>query len=143
MICNANNPGANIHLQGEVVTNVECFRYLRSLVQSDGELNGEVNSRIQAGYKNWRKLSGILCYKMMSVKLKGRVYKTVVRPAMAYCSERWPMKSSLEEKMNIAEMRMLRWMTGITRTDRIRNEYVRGTTKFTEVSRKVQEGRLS
>ena len=87
MVCNTNNPGVNIQLQGEVVKNVECFEYLRSLVLSDGELNYEVNSRIQAGWNNWRKVSGGLCYKRMSVKIKGRVYKTVVRPAMAYCSE--------------------------------------------------------
>ena len=64
-------------------------------------------------------------YKRISVKFKGRVYKTVVRPAMAYCSERWRMKWSLEEKINIAEIRMLRRMTGITRRDRIRNEKCR------------------
>ena len=78
----------------------------------------------------------------MNVMLKGQVYKTVVRPAMTYSSETWPMKRSLEKKMNVAEMRMLRWMTGVTRTDRIRNEYVKGTTKVAEVSRKVQERRL-
>ena len=87
-------------------------------------------------------VSGVLCDKKINVKLKGQVYKTAVRPAMTYCSETWPMKRSLEKKINVVEMRMLRWMTGITRRDRIRNEYVRGTTKVTEVSRKVQEGRL-
>ena len=39
-------------------------------------------------------------------------------------------------------MRMLRWMVGITRRDKIRNELVRGTTKVAEISRKVQEKRL-
>ena len=57
MVCNANSLGANIHLQGEVVKNIECFKYPRSLLQSDRELNGEVNSRIQAGWKNWRKVT--------------------------------------------------------------------------------------
>ena len=39
-------------------------------------------------------------------------------------------------------MRMLRWMSGVTREDRIRNEYIRGSTKVVEISKKVQEGRL-
>ena len=33
-------------------------------------------------------------------------------------------------------------MSGVTRSDRIRNEYIRGTLKVTEASKKVQEGRL-
>ena len=39
-------------------------------------------------------------------------------------------------------MRMLRWMCGVTRHDRIRNERIRGTTKVIEISKKVQERRL-
>ena len=39
-------------------------------------------------------------------------------------------------------MKMLRWMVGVTRKDKIRNEYIRGTVKVVEVSRKIQESRL-
>ena len=37
---------------------------------------------------------------------------------------------------------MLRWMSGVTKLDRIRNERIRGTTKVGEISKKVQESRL-
>ena len=36
-------------------------------------------------------------------------------------------------------MRMLRWMCGVTRLDKIRNERIRGTTKVGEITNKVQE----
>ena len=39
-------------------------------------------------------------------------------------------------------MRMLRWMCGLTKMGRIRNERIRGTTKVGEISKKVQERRL-
>ena len=39
-------------------------------------------------------------------------------------------------------MRMLSWMTGVTRPDRIKNERIRGITKVGEISKKVQESRL-
>ena len=37
---------------------------------------------------------------------------------------------------------MLRWMGGVTKLDRIRNERIRGTTKVGEIAKKVQESRL-
>ena len=73
---------------------------------------------------------------------QGKVYKTVVRPAMIYSVEAWAGKKAQEKKLDVPEMRMLRWMSGVTKLDRIRNERIRGTTKVEEISKKVQESRL-
>ena len=80
--------------------------------------------------------------KKISLRVKGKVYKTVVRPAMMYGAEIWAVKKAQEKKLDVAEMRMLRWMSGVTNLDRIRNERIRGTTKVGEISKKVQESRL-
>ena len=37
---------------------------------------------------------------------------------------------------------MLRWMCGVTKLDKIRNERIRGTIKVEKISKKVQERRL-
>ncbi len=76
------------------------------------------------------------------MRVKGKVYKTVVRPAMMYGDETWAVKTAQEKKLDVAEMRMLRWMSGVTKLDRIRNERIRGTTKVGEISKKVQESML-
>ena len=34
-----------------------------------------------------------------------------------------------EKKLDVAEMRMLRWTSGVTKLDSIGNEIIRGTTK--------------
>ena len=52
------------------------------------------------------------------------------------------MKKSQEKELDVAEMRMLRWMRGVTKPDRIRNEIIIVTTKVGEISKKVQESRL-
>ena len=59
-----------------------------------------------------------------------------------YGAETWAMKKAQEKKLDVAEMRMLRWMSGVTKLDRIRIERIRGTTKVGEISKKVQESRL-
>ena len=75
--------------------------------------------------------------------MKGKVYKTAVRPAMLYSSETWAAKKRHEKKMNVAEMKMLRWMCGVIRRDRIRNEFIRGSLKVAEISSKMQERGLN
>ena len=50
--------------------------------------------RIQSGWKNWKRVSGILCDRRISLRVKGKVYKTVVRPAMMYGAETWAVKKA-------------------------------------------------
>ena len=82
-------------------------------------------------------VSGILCDRRISLRVKGKVYKTVVRPAMMYGAETWAAKKAQEKKLDVTEM----WMSGVTKLGRIRNERIRGTTKVGEISKKVQESR--
>jgi len=44
---------------------------------------------------------------------------------MLYETECWAVKNQHESKIHVAEMRMLCWMRGKTRWDRIRNENIR------------------
>ena len=61
---------------------------------------------------------------------------------MLYGAETWASKKSDEKRMDVSEMRMLRWECGITRQDRVRNDYVRGSLKVAPISMKVKETRL-
>ena len=54
----------------------------------------------------------------------------------------WATTKREESKIEVNEMRMLRWMCGVTRKDKIRNEHIRGTTKVVQASRKITERRL-
>ena len=55
------------------------------------------------------------------MKLKGKVYKTVVRPALLYGAENWATTRGQQARQEVNEMRMLRWMCRVTRRDTIRN----------------------
>ena len=50
----------------------------------------------------------------------------------------WAVKKS----QYVAEMIVLRWMSGVTKLDRIRNERIRGIAKVGEISKKVHESSL-
>ena len=132
---------AEIQLQEEPIKRVNTLTYLGSTLAEDGELDAEVTHRVQSGWTNWKRVSGVLCDRRMNIKIKGKVYRSVVRPLM-YGAETWDLKKAQENKLEVAEMRMLRWMCGVPKLDKIRNERIRWTTKVGEITKKVQERRL-
>ena len=57
-------------------------------------------------------------------------------------AECWPVKSPHIQKLKVAEIRMLRWMCGFSRCDRIRNETIRNMVGVVAVEDKMREARL-
>ncbi|KAI0486585.1 hypothetical protein KFK09_029333 [Dendrobium nobile] len=110
--------------------------------RSDGEIDGDIISRIQVGWLKWRNASGLLCDRKVPLKLKGKFYKMVVRPAMLYGAECWPLKEKHNTKLSVVEMRMLRWMSGFTLKDRIQNEHIREKVGVASVEDKIRESHL-
>ncbi|KAF3676132.1 putative pre-mRNA-processing factor 6-like [Capsicum annuum] len=131
-----------VTLEAQEVGKREKFKYLGSVIQSNGEIDEDVSHRIGAGWMKWKLASGVLCDKKVPPKLKGKFYRVVVRPALLYGAECWPVKNSHIQKMKVAEMRMLRWMCGLTRGDRVRNETIREKVGVTSVECKMREARL-
>ncbi|KAK3508704.1 hypothetical protein QTP70_004253 [Hemibagrus guttatus] len=85
---------------------------------------------------------GVLCDRKISARIKGKVYRTVVRPAMLYGLETVSLRKRQESELEVAELKMLRFSLGVTRLNRIRNEYIRGTAHVGRLGDKVREARL-
>ena len=47
-------------------------------------------------------------FRRIPLRLKGRVYRMIVRPALLYGAECWPIKRSHVQRMRVTEMRMIR-----------------------------------
>ena len=65
-------------------------------------------------------------------------YRTVVRPALMYGAETLALKNAQENKLEVAKMRMLRWMCVVKKLDKIRNEIIRWTTKVGAITKKAE-----
>ena len=118
---------------------VHHFKYLISSVQETGCKATKIIPRVSAAWMKRKRRSGALFDRRMAVKLKGKVYKTVVRPALLYGAEAWATSGGQEARLQVNEMKMLRWMT---RRDMIRNEHIAGTTRVVQASKKITEKRL-
>ena len=45
-----NNEQGVITLDGQQIPVTECFKYLGSIIQNDGEIDGDVNKKIKVGW---------------------------------------------------------------------------------------------
>ncbi|VFQ58342.1 unnamed protein product [Cuscuta campestris] len=131
-----------VRIDSHLVPKVDRFRYLGSVIQVDGELDADVGHRVGVAWAKWRLASGVLCDPKISPRMKGKFYRSVVRPAMLYAAECWAVKKTHVCRVHAAEMRMLRWMCGKTRLDRISNEVIRRQVGMASVEDKLREARL-
>ncbi|XP_019235312.1 PREDICTED: uncharacterized protein LOC109215660 [Nicotiana attenuata] len=132
----------DVRLDTQVIPRRQSFKYPGSIIQNDGKIDGDVTHRIGAGWIKWRLAFGVLYDKNVPLRLKCKFYKVVVRPTMLYEAECWPVNNSHVQQMNVAEMRMLRWMYGHNRLDRIRNEVIRDKVGVVPLEEKMREARL-
>ena len=102
----------------------------------------EVKRRIQAGWMNWKKVSGIVCDRKLSAKVKGKIYQSVIRSAMLYEVETVATTEKQLGQTEVAELKMVRWALGITSKDKTNNEFVRGTAKVAKLGDKLRGTRL-
>jgi len=72
---------------GNALKQVENFKYLGSVIHAQGGNKEDITVRIAAAWKKWKELSGVLCDRRMPVAVKGKVYRTMVRPVFIYGSE--------------------------------------------------------
>ena len=63
------------------------FKYFGSLFTSERGTQADVNNRIRIGWMKWEEVSRVMCDTKMPVKLKDKVFKSIIRPAMTYGSD--------------------------------------------------------
>ena len=118
MRCTRNEDGArlNVMLNGEVLEEVDQFKYLGSVIAANGGVEADVHHRVNGGCKG------------LGMNVKKVLYEKVVVLIVMYGSESWGMKVNERQKLNVFEMKCLRSMTGVSRLNRVRNEVVRART---------------
>ena len=91
---------------------------------------------------SWKKVSGVLYNKKLSVRVRVKCTRVLLDQP---CFMEWTLVAVTERqvgKMEVAELKMVRWALGVARTDKIKNEYVRGTSKIAKLGNKLRNARL-
>ncbi|GKA89059.1 retrovirus-related pol polyprotein LINE-1 [Tanacetum coccineum] len=111
----AHNKEVEIYIGDKILQPKESIRYLRSMLHKSGRIDEDVAYRIKAA---WLKL------------------------AMLYGSECWPITKALANRMEVAELRMLRWTCGKTMLEIIPNEVYKAELEVETIINKMREGQL-
>jgi len=129
--------GDGVKLEG-----VKTFCYLGDMLNGEGGSDSSTVARVRCAWKKFRELSGVLTKRGVSLKLKGKVYATCVRSTMIYGSETWVLNMEQQQRLERVEMRMVRWMCGVSLRERKTNDDLRKMMGIESVMDVVKRNRL-
>lgn len=119
------------------------FKYLGSVISSEGTLEHEINERIEKTGRLFNAIkTNLLGKKEVPVEVKSEVVRKVVKPTLSFASETWTTTQRQRNKLNSMEMRFLRKIQGKTRRDRIRNEVFREQLKIIPIQTTIEQSQI-
>ena len=141
--CKGGHEEVNIQLgDGTVLKQSNEFRYLGSILTEEGGTEKAVRQRVKEAWQKWREVTGVVLDKKMPLKLRMKIYKTVVRPVLLYGAETWSLKRKEECLLERTEMRMVRWIAGISLLERRESQDIRRMCGICNIIEKAREARL-
>ena len=141
--CKGGQEEVNIQLEdGTALKQSNEFKYLGSVLTEEGGTEKAVRQRVKVAWQKWREVTGVIMDKKMPLKLKMKIYKTVIRPVLLYGAETWSLRKKEEGLLERTEMRMVRWIAGISLLERRESQDIRKMCGICSVVEKAREARL-
>ena len=137
----------NCTLNGNLLEQVSQFKYLGCMFSEDGSLNKEFEHRKINGNKLVAQLrSHVFCKKELSTETKLLIHNSIYRPTIMYGSESWVDSANLIHDLEVADMKVIRMISGVSRRDqwenRISNEAIRADLNVDSVDEVARRSRL-
>ena len=129
-------------INGTPLEVVEMFCYLGDMFSSYGGVEEAVVARVRSGWKKFRELLPVLTTRGFSLRSKGRMYQACVRSVMLYASETWALREEDLVRLERNDMRMIRWMCGVTLRDRKSSEELRQRLGVESIRECIRKGPL-
>ena len=79
----------NVHLNGEVLGEVESFKYLGRIISKDAGVSMDVRQRVREGAAAYGAMESIWRVKEVGMRVKKGLYESIVVPTVIYGGESW------------------------------------------------------
>jgi hypothetical protein len=80
-------------------------------------MHEEINSRLNSGNACCHSVQSLLSSRLLSRKLKVKIYKTIILPAVLYGCETWSLTLREQHRLRVFENRVLKRIFGPTRDE--------------------------
>ena len=126
MVNSSSDIHANITMNGDLLEEVDRFKYLGATQSKDGSCTAEIRTRIAIATSAFARLSRI--WKSdIRFQTKYRLYKSLVLSTLLYGCEAWTLLAEAERRIQAFEMKCLRRLLHISYREHKTNEYVQDT----------------
>ena len=143
MVFSRKKVDCNVEVDGQKLENVMEQTYLGVILSEDGRMECELEKRIGAALSAAGAVrSQVLESRDLSKSAKMLVYKTMIEPTLTYGAESWVLKEREKQRVQAAEMRVLRKIAGVRRIDHVRNEDIRAQLRQEGVVEQVGRERF-
>ena len=138
----------HITIKNEIIEKVNKFKYLGAYVTSKNEVTEEIKSRLASGNACFYSVQKLLTSRLISRKLKLKIYRTVILPVILYGCESWSTTVADEQKLRVFENKILRKIYGPKRDEmtgewrRLHNEELHGLYDSPDVVKIMKSRRL-
>ncbi|KAI3354848.1 hypothetical protein L3Q82_004546 [Scortum barcoo] len=120
MVLDRKRVACPLQVGGEVLPQVEEFKYLGVLFTSEGKIEREIDRRIGAASAVMRSVyRTVVVKKELSRKAKLSIYLVNLRSTLTYGHELWVMTERTRSRIQAAEMSFLRRVAGRSLRDRV------------------------
>ncbi|KAK3571064.1 hypothetical protein QTP86_001311 [Hemibagrus guttatus] len=121
MVLDQKKVACTLQVGGEVLPQVEEFKYLGVLFTSEGRMDREIDRWIGAAAAVMRSMyRSVVVKKELSRKAKLSIYQSIYVPTLTYGHELWVMTERVRSRIQAAEMSFLRRVAGCSLRDRER-----------------------
>ena len=87
---------------------VSKFKYLGVILTNENDIKEEIKSRLNSGNACYFSLHKLLSSRLLSKKLKVKIYNTVILPVLLYECEAWFLTLKEEHKLRVFANKILR-----------------------------------
>ncbi|KAK3566414.1 hypothetical protein QTP86_032266 [Hemibagrus guttatus] len=143
MVLDRKKVACTLQVGGEVLTQVEEFKYLGVLFTSEGRMDHEIDRRIGAAAAVMRSMyRPVVVKKKLSRKAKLSIYQSIYVPTLTYGHELWVMTERVRSRIQAAEISFLRRVAGRSLRDRVRSSVTRVELGVEPLLLHIERGQL-
>ncbi|KAK3542716.1 hypothetical protein QTP70_000099 [Hemibagrus guttatus] len=122
MVLSRKKVACTLQIGGELLPQVEEFKYLGVLFTSEGRMDREIDRWSGAATAVMRSMYwSVVVKKELSRKAKLSIYQSIYVPTLTYGHELWVMTERVRSRIQTAEMSFLRRVVGRSLRDRVKS----------------------